>query len=222
MKKTIGIIFLLVVTGLISHSQNNSIGKSDPDAKKFLDEVSVKMKSYKAIQASFTLQLEGAKGNLQGTKKGTVFVKGNKYKLSMTGQEIFCDEKTVWTYDKSSNEVTISKFDPSSSSISAQKLLTDFYDKDYLYKLNGEEKSNGRLVEEIELTPVDKTKNIFKVYVYVDKLAKTILNFKMLDKSGNKYIYTINSFNGKAQINDNSFIFDKASHPGVEEVDLRN
>jgi outer membrane lipoprotein carrier protein len=222
MKKAIWIILLICNIGLLSVAQNNSIGKSDPDAKKLLDEISNKIRSYKAVQASFTFQVEDVKGNLQGTKKGTVFMKGNKYRVSITGQEIFCDEKTIWTYDKASNEVTITKFDPSANSLTPQKVFTDFYDKDYLYKLNGEQVVKGKTVEEIELTPVDKTKNIFKIYAYVDKAAKTILFTKMLEKSGNKYIYTINSLNGNVQLSDASFVFDKTKYPGVEEVDLRN
>jgi outer membrane lipoprotein carrier protein len=222
MKKAIWIILLFCNVGLLSVAQNNSIGKSDPDAKKLLDEISTKIKSYKAVQASFTFQVEDAKGNIQGTKKGTVFMKGNKYRVNITGQEIFCDEKTIWTYDKASNEVTITKFDPSANTVTPQKVFTDFYDKDYLYKLNGEQVLKGKTVEEIELTPVDKTKNIFKIYAYVDRAAKTILYTKMLEKSGNKYIYTINSLNGNVQLTDASFVFDKTKYPGVEEVDLRN
>src|ERR1700733_11897636 len=222
MKKIIGTIFFFGIAGIAGFAQNNSLGKSDPDAKKLLDEVSNKIKYYKAVQASFTFQDEDAKGKLQGTKKGMVYMKGNKYRVSITGQDIYCDEKTIWTYDKSSNEVTITKFEPSANTITPQKLFTDFYDKDYLSKLNGEQKLNGKTVEEIELTPVDKTKNIFKIYVYVDKATKTILNSKMLEKSGNKYIYTINSLNGNAQLSDASFVFDKTKYPGVEEVDLRN
>jgi outer membrane lipoprotein carrier protein len=222
MKKVIGTIFFFGFAGMVCLAQNNSLGKSDPDAKKLLDEVSNKIKSYKAVQASFTFQDEDAKGILQGTKKGMVYMKGNKYRISITGQDIYCDEKTVWTYDKSSNEVTITKFEPSANTITPQKLFTDFYDKDYLSKLNGEQKMNGKTVEEVELTPVDKTKNIFKIYVYVDKATKTILNSKMLEKSGNKYIYTINNLNGNAQLSDASFVFDKTKYPGVEEVDLRN
>ena len=202
-------------------SQNNSIGKSDPDAKKILDDVSRKMKSYKAIQATFTLRIEDSKGNPQGTKKGTAFMKGDKYRVSITGQEIYCDGKNIWTYDKSANEVTIAKFDPTVNN-SPQKIFTSSYDKDYLYKLNGEQKMGAKTVEEIELTPVDKTKNIFKIYIYVDKAAKSLYSSKMLDKSGNKYIYTINSLNGTAPIADAMFVFDKSKYPGCEVVDLNN
>jgi outer membrane lipoprotein carrier protein len=193
---------------------------SDPAAKKILDQASAKIKSYKSIQAVFTLQVQDAQGAPQGTKKGTLNMKGNKYVVLITGQEIFCDGKTIWTYDKSANEVTITKVDPSSNTLSPQKLFTDFYDKDFLYKLNGEQKMGTKTVVEIEMTPIDKTQNFHKVYLYVDKKSNLITSGKMLDKSGNRYIYTINSLNGKANLTDASFMFDKSKHPGVEEINL--
>jgi len=221
MKKVVFTAIVAGILGLTGFAQNNSIGQSDPDAKKILDAVSKKIKSYKAVEASFTLKIEDSKGNLQGSKKGTVWMKGNKYKVVITGQEIFCDGTTVWTYDKSSNEVTVTKFDPSANNTTPQKIFTDFYDKDFLYKLNGEQKVAGRTLQEIEMTPVDKTKNFFKIYVYVDKAKKTVSSTRMLDKNGNKYSYSINSLNGNASLSDASFTFDKTKYPGVEVVDLR-
>jgi outer membrane lipoprotein carrier protein len=221
MKKLLLALFILS-SCVAGHTQNNSIGNNDPDAKKILDEVSNKMKSYKSIQATFTLKIEDAKGNPQATKKGTLSTKGNKYRLSLTGQEIFCDGKNVWTYDKSANEVTVTKYDPSANTTMAspQKLLSNFYDKDFLYKLNGDQKLGTKTVSEIEMTPVDKTKNFYKIYLYIDKATKTIYSGKMLDKSGNRYLYTINSLNGKAVVSDAAFVFDKSKYPGVEVVDL--
>ncbi|HET6999971.1 MAG TPA: outer membrane lipoprotein carrier protein LolA [Puia sp.] len=203
----------LIVVGCYAQS-------SDPAAKKILDQASAKIKSYKSVQAVFTLQVQDAQGASQGTKKGTVNMKGNKYVVLITGQEIYCDGKTIWTYDKSANEVTITKVDPSSNTLSPQKLFTNFYDKDFLYKLNGEQKMGTKTVVEIEMTPIDKTQNFHKVYLYVDKKSSLVTSGKMLDKSGNRYIYTINSLNGKANLTDASFIFDKSKHPGVEEVNL--
>lgn len=219
MKKLVVALFVLGCS-VVARTQNNSIGSSDPDAKKILDQVSNKIKSYKAIQATFTLRIEDAKGNPQATKKGTLSTKGDKYRVSITGQEIFCDGKNVWTYDKSANEVTITKYDPSMNTMTPQKLLSNFYDKDFLYKLNGEQKMGNKLVQEIEMTPVDKTKNFHKIYLYVDKATKTIYSGKMLDKGGNRYLYTINTLNGKATVSDAAFVFDKTKYPGVEVVDL--
>lgn len=211
------LLCVLLCFGISSFAQTNN----DPAAKVILDKVSAKFKSYKAVQSAFNLKVEDAKGKLQGNKAGSVIMKGSKYRVTMQGQEIFCDGKNVWTYDKSSNEVTITKVDPTVNTITPQKLFTDFYDKDFLYKLNGEKKLGAKTIQEIELTPTDKGKTFHKVYVYVDKAAQSIQSAAILEKNGNKYTYTVNSLNGNASVPDNQFTFDKSKFPGVEEVDLR-
>ena len=197
---------------------------NDPAAKKILDAVSARVKTYKGVQAMFTLKVEDSKGKVQGVQKGTVYMKGNRYRLSLAGKEtkeVICDGATTWTYDKAANEVTIAKFDANAKTITPQSLLTNFYDKDFLYKLNGETKEAGKTLQEIEMTPVDKTKTFHKVYLYVDKKSNTLYSGKVLDKSGNKYTYTINNLNGNAVVNDALFVYDKSKYPGVDEVDLR-
>jgi outer membrane lipoprotein-sorting protein len=221
MMKGIYLFLGLLIFTTAGFAQNNSLGNSDPSAKTILDKVSSKFKTFKGVQSAFTLKVEDAKGKLQGNKKGTVFMKGPMYMVNLTGQEIYCDGKTVWTYDKASNEVTITKVDPTANSITPQKLFTNFYDKDFLYKLNGEKKEGVKTMQEIEMTPVDKSKPFHKVFVYVDKAAQTIASTKVLEKNGNKYTYTVSALNGNVSLNDAQFVFDKKKYPGVEEVDLR-
>jgi outer membrane lipoprotein-sorting protein len=202
MKKMYSTLFLVFITTLMISAQvPKSMGKSDPDAKKLLDGISTKFKKHSAIQAKFSLKIENASGKSLESKTGTVYMKGAKYRITVTGEEIFSDGSNVWTYDKSSNEVTISKIDPSANSITPQKLFTNFYDKDFLYKLNGSVKMNGKTMKEIELTPVDKTKPFFKVLVYVDNSS--------------------NSLQTNGKISDATFVFDAKKYPGVEVVDLR-
>jgi outer membrane lipoprotein carrier protein len=205
-----------------AQAQNNSLGKNDPDAKKVLDALSAKLKSYKAVEANFTLKVEDSKGTLQGSKAGIVYIKGSKYHISITGQEVYSDGKDIWTYDKSSNEVTITKSDPAASTISPEKFFSDFYDKDFLYKLNGESKLGGVAVDEVELTPIDKTKSFYKVLLYIDKQKHTMVSIKWYDKSGNRYTLNTSKLNGNAPITDMQLAFSKAKYPGVELVDLRN
>jgi len=219
MKKAILIITTCILTVAV-YAQAGKVS-SDPDAKKILDAVSAKFKSFKSVLATFTLKNEDNKGNVLANKKGTVQMKGAKYKVNITGQEIYCDGANIWTYDKSANEVTITKLDPAANTITPQKLFTNFYDKDFLYKLNGEKMANKKVVQEIEMTPVDKTKTFSKVYVQVDKQDKTIYSTRVLDKTGNIIVYTVNTMNGKANLTDAMFVFDKSKYPGVEEIDLR-
>lgn len=213
---SVAFIFLAVLS---MNAQPLSIGKSDPEGKKILDAISAKFKTYKSVQAKFLLKIENASGKNLGTKTGSVYMKGNKYRISVPGQDIFSDGGNVWTYDKSSNEVTISKIDPSANSITPQKLFTNFYDRDFLYKLNGNVKMGGKNMQEIELTPTDKTKPFHKVLLYVSNSA--INTTKIFEKTGNRYTYSVNSMTNNGNIPDVTFIFNAKKYPGVEVVDLR-
>lgn len=220
MKKIYSTLILLFTISLLVQAQvPTGMGKSDPEAKKLLDGVSAKFKKFSSIQAKFSLKVENSAGKNLGTKSGTVYMKGTKYRISVTGQEIFSDGSNVWTFDKASNEVTISKIDPSANTITPQKLFTNFYDKDFLYKLNGAAKINGKNLKEVELTPVDKTKAFFKVLLYVDN--SSINTTKVFEKTGNRYTYSTNSLQTNVNIPDATFIFDAKKYPGVEVVDLR-
>ena len=210
---------LYVGTGLFA--QPKGMGKNDSDAKKTLDAVSAKFKSFKSVTAKFTLKIENSAGKVQGSKSGTVSMKGQKYRIAITGQEIYSDGMNTWTYDKSSNEVQINKFDGSSNTITPQKMLTSFYDKDFLYKSNGDVKLGGKIYEEIELTPVDKSKTFFKVLVDIDKPTKIIRQTKIFEKNGNRYTYSINNINTNANLPDNIFVFNASKYPKLEVVDLR-
>ena len=199
----------------VSAQAPKGMGKSDPDAKKILDAVSTKFKTFKTVQGKFSLKIENAAGKVLGIKNGNVSMKGSKYRISVTGQEIFSDGSNIWTLDKASKEVTISKIDPSANSLTPQKLFTNFYDKDFLYKLNGTTKS----VSEIELTPIDKTKPFFKILLYVDK--NSISTTKLFEKTGNRYTYSTTSLTPNGNLPDATFVFDSKKYPGVEVVDLR-
>jgi outer membrane lipoprotein-sorting protein len=139
----------------------------------------------------------------------------------MDGLEIYSDGKTTWNYDKSANEVTVNNVETSGTAMTPQKLLTNFYDKDFYYKDNGTQKVNGKTVEEIELTPTDKTRPFHKVYLYVDKTNNNIYSARFMEKSGGRYSYTINNLKTNSSATDADFLFDKNKHSGVEVVDLR-
>ena len=221
MNKLITSVTLLLLSIVTIYAQPKGLGNNDPDAKKVLDAVSAKFKTFKGVQAKFALNIENGAGKNLGTKTGIVYMKGNKYRVTITGQEIFCDGSTISTYDKSTNEVTITKVDPTANSLTPQKIFTNFYDKDYLYKLNGEKTVAGKKIQEIELTPIDKSKPFFKVLVFVDKGSQTISSTKVFEKTGNKYTYSVTNMNTATSVNDTQFLFDAKKFPGVEVIDLR-
>jgi outer membrane lipoprotein-sorting protein len=222
MKKLLQIVlFSTAFATALSAQAPAGLGKSDPEAKKLLDAVSAKFKSYKTVKANFTLKIENSAGKVQGNKTGTVLMKGTKYKVNITGQEIFCDGKTIWTFDKSANEVQVSELDNSAGSITPQKLFTNFYDKDFLYVQNEDVKKGAKVYQVVELTPIDKTKPFFKVILEIDKSAKSITSTKVFEKNGNRYTYAVSAMTTNQPIEDDAFVFDQKKYPGVEVIDLR-
>lgn len=87
--------------------------------------------------------------------------------------------------------------------------------------MNGETKKGKKTIQQIELTPIDKTKTFFKVLVDIDKSTKNIVSTKVFEKNGNRYIYTITSMKTDAAMPDSLFVFDTKKYPKVEVVDLR-
>jgi outer membrane lipoprotein carrier protein len=218
MKRIVSVCVLTIVTVLTINAQApKGMGSSDPEAKKILDAVSAKFKTFSSVQSSFSLKIENAANKVLGNKTGTVYMKGTKYRIKVAGQDIFSDGSNVWTVDPTAKEITLTKLDPSNNTITPQKLFTNFYDKDFLYKLN----SDAKGIQEIELTPIDKSKLFHKVVVFINKATKSISSTKIFEKAGNRYTYTVSGMTTNSNIADAMFTFNQKNYPGMELVDLR-
>ena len=220
MKKLYIITAICTLLAGVSAAQTNPT-KNDPAAKKNLDAVSAKFKTFSTVQAGFAYKVENAAGKVLSSKTGTILMKSTKYRLTFSGQEIICNGSTVWNFDKGANEVTISNVDPAAGTITPQKLFSNFYDKDFYYTLNGEKKIGTKVVQEIQMTPVDKKKAFHTVYLQIDKASQTIYSTKVLENGGNRYSYTVTTMKTNVPAADNQFVFDKSKYPGVNVEDLR-
>jgi outer membrane lipoprotein-sorting protein len=215
MKKISIVIGLLFSFVLISNAQQN-----DPKATQILNGVSAKYKSYSAVKADFTIKVENSQSKTSDTQNGTLYLKGNKYKVILKNQEVISDNKTVWTFIKDANEVQVNDYEPDENSITPSQIFT-IYEKNFLYAFTEEKTVNGKVLQYIELTPIDKTKPYFKIRLGIDKTAKTVQNAVVFDKNGNRYTYEIKAFTPNPALDDSFFTFDTKTHPGVEVVDLR-
>lgn len=215
--KKITSILLFTVISLVSLTVN---AQGDAQAKAILDKVSAKVKALKSLKANFSITISSPKGKPQ-TKSGSVLMKGSKYFVTITGQEIYCDNKTIWTYVKESNEVQISSFDPNENTFTPSKLFTNFYDKEYSYKFSGTQTIGGKKVDVITLVPTNKSKQYAKIELMIDQAQSVVSGGKMYDKNGNTYAYKVSGYTPNPALNDNQFVFNQKKYPGVEVVDLR-
>lgn len=215
------LLLSFVLIGSISVFAQGKSTTNDPAATKVLDGVSAKFKTHKTVQAAFAYKVENAAGKVMSTKAGTILMKGTSYKISFNGLEVFCNGTTVWSYDKAAKEVTINNLDVSGGGITPQKLFSNFYDKDYYSLLKGESKVAGKTLQEIQMTPVDKSKSFHSVVLLIDKATQSIYSTKVMEKNGNRYAYTVSSMKTNVPATDAMFVFDPKKYPGVAVEDLR-
>ncbi|QEC67353.1 outer membrane lipoprotein carrier protein LolA [Panacibacter ginsenosidivorans] len=208
MKKVYLLLLLIIGFNGIANAQN------DPNAKKVLDEVSAKLKTLKGVIANFSYTTKDRNKALKGSAKGIINIKGQKYYLKQGATEIFCDGVKVWNYN-GEDEVTVADVDNEDTKmLTPQKLLSNFYDQDFTYKLI----SSAGPSHEIVMYPTDKRKNFKQVTVYVDKTKKMILKAQVIDKSDNIIEFSLTNVSTTAALADSKFVFDAAKHPGVEVV----
>ena len=204
-------IFLILLAILPIVATVNA--QNDPAAKKILDGVSAKIKTFKAITATFSLKSITSKGTNNGVRTGSVSLKGQKYIMKQSKVEIICDGSKIYNFD-GNKTITVSSVDDAGSTLSPQILLSNFYDKDYSYKLI----SSTATFHQIELVPNDKRKNVQKINIFIDKTKNFITKAKILDKSNNTIELTISNTNTNAALNDNLFQFNKSKYPKDVEI----
>ena len=209
---------LTIVLGFLTlgFGQNNI---QDPKAKAILDGVSAKMKTFGSYAVEFTQKMENKAEKINETYSAKLIVKGEKYNLAVSQQVVICDGKTVWTYLKDANEVTVDSPSSKEDALNPNSIFT-LWEKGYKYKFIKEETQAGVVVQIIDLTP-NKTKSFYKVRLLIDKNKKQIMSSTVYEKNGTSYYFKIIKFTPNANATDASFVFNKASYPGVEVIDNR-
>ncbi len=210
-------IKIILLSLLIS---STVLAQVDKKAKDILAGVSAKYKSMKAMKIDFAYTLENPSAKIKETQAGSIVLSGAKYRLNIAGQEVISDGKTSWTYMKEAKEVQINTVDPTAEGIKPNEIFT-MYEKGFLYRFVDEKTVGGKVQQNLELTPTDKSKEFFKVKLTVDKASKQIVKSIIFDKNGNRYTYAIKAFDANPALNASTLSFDAKEYPGIEVVDLR-
>ncbi len=221
--KKLSIFILIAMTVLVGYAQK------DTKAKSILDKVSTKTQSYKTIKASFSYNMENLQDGVNETYNGTVFLKGDKYKILLMGTETYSNGKHRWVYmpdDEEVNFYDVKKKDKKNKNqdddiLSNPSDLFTIYSKGFKYKYINEVVENGRELYLIELVPRKRKRNFFKIKVKIDKAKLQLYSLKYLSKDGSRYTIKITKFTPNVKMGDSMFTFDTKAHPNVEVVDMR-
>jgi outer membrane lipoprotein-sorting protein len=221
------IVLLLLSQSLLSFSQKQAVSINDPEAAALLQKVSDRYKSYKSIEADFTLTTIRPKlkpdepdSKYTDEQTGRIYLKGNKFKISLSGHEIISDGKNIWTYTLNTKEAQVNYYEDNDEIFSPTKIFT-IYKEGYSYQVKEKKVFQGKNITIIEMSPSNRKVSFFKIDVGVDVASANVLESKIYEKSGTRYIYKVNKLNSSVTLSDEFFSFDVKKFPGVNVVDLR-
>jgi outer membrane lipoprotein-sorting protein len=196
----------------------------DAKAKKILDDVSAKTKTYTSINAEFSITVENKKNKTTDAQVGKITLKGSKYKLEVNNQTIISDSKTSWTILKDASEVQINSIESKEkeTGINPSNIFT-MHEKGFKYEFVKEEKQkNGGIFQIVKLFPEDvKKKNYHTAVLTINKEKSQIVSIKILGKDGTDITYMVKSFNANVAVPETVFVFNDKNYPGYEVIDLR-
>lgn len=209
---------ILLITTITAASATLS-AQVDKKAKDLLDKVSAKTKSYTAYKVNFSFNLSNPDQKINETSQGVLSVKGDKYHLKMSDQEIFCDGKKVYTYQKETNEALVQNMsDMDDESITPQSIFM-MYEKGFKLRYVKDINEGGKKIAVIDLYPLDpKKKDYTMITLYVDDAQLAITKAEIKTRNGSRYTYSVNKIDSNVTIPDQTFVFDKTKYPGVKII----
>ncbi len=212
MKKIIASAFLLIFGLNLAYSQ---------DAKKILDEVAEKSKTYKTLQGTFQYKLENKSANLYENSEGIFKIKKTKYFVDVLGAKTYYDGKLLYSFIEDVNEVTIqSPEEDSEDFLNASNLFT-IYQRGYTYKYVGKIVENGESIHIIDLFPKSDETPYKKLIVKISCKTNILSSIKSIGKSGDNVEISILSMKENTPIPDSAFSFNESEYPDVEIIDMR-
>lgn len=225
-----GIFFMLTILFLksdVANAQEKQSAIADPEAGALLEKSAEKYMALKGIDAAFTLTTVNPKlkpedpdSKYTSIENGHLLLLGKAFKISINNHEIWCDGKTIWSYSAQNKEVQVNDYEESQETFSPARIFSVYKDG-YAYQIKEKKNFQGKSVTVIELAPVNRKVSFFKIDVAIDNDTYALLESKIYEKSGVRYIYKLNTVSSAPGITGSDFVFDSKKYPGVKEVDLR-
>ncbi len=200
----------------------NEMDASAVEARKVLDEMADEAKSHTTIAMDFAATYENKRTGSKHTSEGTLKVKGEKYVLDIEDMVTYSDEEGVSVWQKKINELTISEHDAEAEGdMSPARLFGGAYQEGYKLRLLGDVTVGGETCVEVDLYPKDMKSQVVRVRLAISKKGKQLKRFMQQYKMGEVLTVDVRKYVTGKSMSDSEFVFDRATHKGVEVVDLR-
>ncbi len=194
---------------------------SAEQAKSLLDKVSSFYKAQSSIDTEFSLNIINEEADINEVQKGSLQVKGEKYKVTTDELIRVSDGYSIWTHFIEDEEVQITEFDPEESELSPAKIFT-IYEEGFRQEYIGQTEMGGNLFEEIALYPNDPDNPYEKINLFINPQTNLITKANVYSKNGSLIVYKIYNTSFSKDLEDKVFNYDVSKlGDDIEIIDLR-
>ncbi|MDO4728017.1 MAG: outer membrane lipoprotein carrier protein LolA [Bacteroidota bacterium] len=193
-------ILLLISFGVAA--QDNS-----QKAKKLLDEVSAKIKTYKSISIDFRYTTKNMRENISQDSRGNVILQGDKYQTNFLGSTEIFDGQKKYTIIPEDKEVTIENYDPKKEDAFTPSKMLSFYTNGYTYSWDKLLNLSGKKIQFVKLKPTNSKSKIKEILLGIDNNTKNIYQLIQIDHDGTRSELSIISFKTNFEVPSNQFNF---------------
>lgn len=212
---------LLVVTTFLLLSVSTLLAQQADKAVSLLNQASAAYQKAGGINATFTLQLNQAGGTKGELLKGSIKLKGKKFKLEVDDMITWFDGSNQWVYLKQNQEVNVSN--PSEEELLMVNPVNVFqlYKHGYASSYQGLKPHNGKQAHSIMLTPKDKYSTLKSIVALFDKDSMRPLHISIINKDQSGTLINIPTYQTGQTYPDNLFIYPAKDYPSNQVIDLR-
>ena len=204
--KNILLITLAIFTFFTSFSQNSA------EAKKLLEDVSSRMKSYDNIYIAFDYVLENKEADVEQKFEGDLILQGENYLVNIFDTTIIFDGNFSYTIVPENEEVNIVKSNgENNETISPTNLLT-FYENGYTFSIGKKKNISGRQIQFVDLVPIDSDSEVISVQVGIDKKNLHIYSVREIGNNDTHTIITVRELKTNQKLEENTFSFDEQKY----------
>ncbi|MBS3806826.1 MAG: outer membrane lipoprotein carrier protein LolA [Bacteroidales bacterium] len=212
---------LLIALLSILHLQ--VAAQQESAAGELLEKLAENNRAYQSIRADFTFHYQSLQSDARNAWKGTITMKGKKYRLELRNSTVYYNGKTLWNYLHEAGEVNISEpvEQEGGDILNHPHQIFDIHQMDLKNQYLGKEKKDGHELYAIDLFPNDLDQEYSRIRLYLEQSPVQIHSTRIFAKDGSRYTIEINNLTTDQPVADSTFVFNKKAHPDVEVIDMR-
>lgn len=205
----------------------DKVGATDEKAIEVLEKTCAyyqELTSFKAVyDCTLTIHYPESEEPCVQSSKMELAVSGEQYRLALDGQETITDGTTMWIYDKTMKEVTISNYSKQNFSFHFSNLHNLYQQGCYPTYIQTKviSKKKQKVQDVIQLVPTEDHQEFQSIQLIIDRASAQIHGFDIVQNEELSYRFRMKSLAVNITLPDDYFTFDLNAHDLLEVVDLR-